>query len=49
MAVSKTALRVIERAVKIRLTEGEELEAILKSYPKLAPEQFDELVGKFGK
>lgn len=49
MAVSKTALRVIERAIKIRLAEGEELEAILESYPKLSSEQVDELADKFGR
>lgn len=47
MAVSKTAMRVIERAVKIRIAKGEELEEILKSYPNLSNEQIEELKGKF--
>lgn len=43
MAVSKVALRIIERAVKIRVDQGENLDEILLSYPKLSDEQINEL------
>lgn len=47
MAVSKVGLKIIKRAVKIRLDDGEGIDDILESYPKLSDSQRDELRQEF--
>lgn len=41
--MSSVLLQIMIRAVKIRLSEGEELESILGSYPKLTDEDKEKI------
>lgn len=41
--LSETQMRIMIRAVKIRLDRGENLEAILESYPKLMVTEREEI------
>lgn len=45
--VSALALKIIKKAVKIRLDRGEELEEIVESYTKLSQAQADEILAEF--
>lgn len=45
--VSALALKIIKKAVKIRLDRGEELEEIVESYTKLSQVQADEILAEF--
>lgn len=49
MAVSDAGFRIVERAVQIRLAQGESLEDVIASYPKLSKEQADTLRQRYGK
>lgn len=46
MAVSKSALRIIKRAVEIRLERGEEIHEIVNSYPRLSDEQKQQIINE---
>lgn len=39
MAVSENVYRVVKKAVKIRVTRGEDAYEVIASYPKLSDEQ----------
>lgn len=41
-------LMIIEMAIKIRLKNGEDLETILMSYPKLSLDEMENFRKKFG-
>ena len=43
MAVSAVGFKIIKRAVKLRVDQGEDIEDIIASYPKLSEEQAQEL------
>jgi len=43
MAVTAFQLKVVKKAIAIRIKNGEELEDILASYTKLSDEQKDEI------
>lgn len=45
--VSALALKVIKKAVKIRLDRGESLEDIVAGYTKLSQSQADEILSEF--
>lgn len=45
--VSALALKIIKKAVRIRIDRGEELEDILDSYPKLSQAQVDDIIMEF--
>lgn len=47
MAVSALGFKVIKSAIKIRIDRGEELAAIVESYPKLSEEQKQEALTEF--
>lgn len=46
--MSKLQMRIIKRAVKNRLSDGEELDEIIKSYPKLTEEEIEEIKAEIG-
>lgn len=46
MAVSKSALRIIKRAVEIRMERGEEIHEIVNSYPRLSDEQKQQIINE---
>lgn len=46
MAVSKSALKIIKRAVEIRMERGEEIHEIVNSYPKLSEEQKQQIINE---
>lgn len=43
MAVSNTFYRIVKKAAIIRIERGEEIDAIIVSYPKLSEEQAAQL------
>lgn len=45
--VSALALKIIKKAVKIRLDRGEDLNEIVESYTKLSQSQADEILAEF--
>jgi phosphoserine phosphatase len=45
--VSTLALKIIKKAVKIRLDRGEDLNEIVESYTKLSQSQADEILAEF--
>lgn len=45
--VSTLALKIIKKAVKIRLDRGEDLEEIVEGYTKLSQAQVDEILKEF--
>lgn len=45
--VSALALKIIKKAVKIRLDRGEDLNEIVESYTKLSQSQADEILTEF--
>lgn len=47
--MSKAAKNIFVRVIKRRLAAGEELEEILKSYPKLSEEEKEELKAEIEK
>lgn len=47
MAVSTVGLRIIKRAVKIRVADGESIDDIIASYPKLSDAQAAELKAEY--
>lgn len=49
MAVSTVGFRIIEKAVQIRLSQKENINDIVASYPKLSAEQAQQLKDKYGK
>ena len=49
MAVSTAGFRIVERAVQIRVAQGEDLEEVIASYPKLSAEQAQTLRERYGK
>lgn len=44
--VSNTAYRIIKKAVIIRLSQKEEINIIIESYPKLSNEQKQQLINE---
>lgn len=46
MAVSKSALKIIKRAVEIRMERGEEIHEIVNSYPRLSEEQKQQIINE---
>lgn len=44
--VSNTAYRIIKKAVIIRLSQEEEINIIIESYPKLSNEQKQQLINE---
>ncbi len=47
--VSEAGFRIIERAVQIRIAQGEDAKDVVASYPKLSAEQKQKLLDKYGK
>jgi len=43
MAVTENVYRVVKRAVKIRISRGEDAYEVIASYPKLSDEQSERL------
>lgn len=41
------ALRIVERAIELRIQRGEEIEATVRYYTKLSEEQMQELITKY--
>ena len=41
------ALRIVERAIELRIQRGEEIEATVRYYTKLSEEQIQELITKY--
>lgn len=48
MGVSALQFKIIKRAVKTRLANGESFEEIIACYPKLSQEQVAELKAEYG-
>ena len=44
MAVSKSAFKIIKRAVEIRISRGEEIHEVVDSYPRLSNEQKQQII-----
>lgn len=44
MAVSKSAFKIIKRAVEIRISRGEEIHEVVNSYPRLSDEQKQQII-----
>lgn len=45
--LSGAALRIVERAIELRIERGEEIEATVRYYTKLSEEQMQELITKY--
>lgn len=45
--LSGAALRIVERAIALRIERGEEIEATVRYYTKLSEEQMQELITKY--
>lgn len=43
MAVSDAGFRIILRAAQIRVNQGEDVDEVIETYPKLSSEQVEEL------
>lgn len=41
------ALRIVERAIELRIAAGEEIEEVVKYYTKLSEEQMQTLITKY--
>lgn len=41
------ALRIVERAIELRIQRGEEIETTVRYYTKLSEEQIQELITKY--
>ena len=41
------ALRIVERAIELRIAAGEEIEEVVKYYTKLSKEQMQTLITKY--
>lgn len=41
------ALRIVERAIELRIAAGEEIEKVVKYYTKLSEEQMQTLITKY--
>lgn len=48
MGVSALQFKIIKRAVKTRLANGEKIDEILADYPKLSDEQVAEIRAEYG-
>ena len=44
MAVSKSAFKIIKKAVEIRISRGEEIHEVVDSYPRLSDEQKQQII-----
>ena len=44
MAVSKSAFKIIKRAVEIRISRGEEIHETVNSYPRLSDKQKQQII-----
>ena len=45
--LSGAALRIVERAIELRIERGEEIETTVRYYTKLSEEQMQELITKY--
>lgn len=41
------ALRIVERAIALRIERGEDIEEVVRYYTKLSEEQMNELIAKY--
>ena len=41
------ALRIVERAIELRVNDGEDIETVVHYYTKLSNEQMEELIKKY--
>lgn len=46
--MSKLQMKIIKRAVKNRLSDGEKFDEIIKSYPKLTDSEIEEIKTELG-
>lgn len=45
--LSGAALRIVERAIALRVERGEDIEEVVRYYTKLSEEQMNELIAKY--